>query len=127
MGLAIALTAAEKGATVANYAEVVDLVKTGAPQGAAGEAQITGAVIRDRETGRDVKVRAKAVINATGCFTDGVLKLDEPDLKNLVVPSKGLHVMLPGYFTPPYVAPQAAPAACRCLPLRRNLYFFFFF
>lgn len=104
MGLAIALTAAEKGAVVTNYAEVTGLIKHGAPQGAAGEPQITGAVVRDRETGRSINVRAKTVINATGCFTDGVLKLDEPDLKNLVVPSKGLHVMLPGYFTPPYVS-----------------------
>lgn len=100
MGLAIALTAAERGATVANYVEVTELVKKGAPEGTAGSPKITGAIVRDRETGQDIEVRAKVVVNATGCFTDGVLKLDEPDRENLVVPSKGLHVMLPAYFTP---------------------------
>ena len=45
-------------------------------------------------------MHAKVVINATGCFTDEVLKMDDKDVENVVVPSQGVHVVLPQKFCP---------------------------
>lgn len=40
------------------------------------------------------------VINATGVFTDSVLKMDDPDTKNIVAPSQGVHLILYKVFLP---------------------------
>jgi len=61
---------------------------------------LAGAVIRDLETGSEHQVRARAVINATGVFSDGVRKLDEADAKSVVAASQGSHVVLPKAFLP---------------------------
>jgi glycerol-3-phosphate dehydrogenase len=39
-------------------------------------------------------VKAKAVINATGVFTDTILKMDEPENEMLVAPSQGIHLVV---------------------------------
>ena len=49
-------------------------------------------------SGNEFDVRAKAVINATGPFTDGVRKMDDPSIANICQPSAGVHVILPGYY-----------------------------
>src|SRR5260370_5785303 len=61
---------------------------------------IVGAVIRDLETGSEYQVKARAVINATGVFSDGVRKMDEPDAKTVIAASQGSHVVLPKSFLP---------------------------
>ena len=61
---------------------------------------LAGAVIRDLETGSEHQVRARAVINATGVFSDGVRKMDEPDAKTIIAASQGSHVVLPKAFLP---------------------------
>lgn len=43
-------------------------------------------------------VKAKGVINATGPFCDGVRKMDDPSVKEIVAPSAGTHVILPGFY-----------------------------
>ena len=48
--------------------------------------------------GKVFDVRAKAVINATGPFTDSIRKMDDPKIKNICQPSAGVHVVLPGYY-----------------------------
>jgi len=40
------------------------------------------------------------VINATGVFSDGVRKMDEPDAKTIIAASQGSHVVLPKAFLP---------------------------
>jgi glycerol-3-phosphate dehydrogenase len=40
------------------------------------------------------------VINATGVFSDGVRKMDEPDAKTVVAASQGSHLVLPKAFLP---------------------------
>jgi hypothetical protein len=39
--------------------------------------------------------RLQGVINATGPFSDGIRKLDEPTTKEIVAPSAGVHITLP--------------------------------
>nr|XP_020456337.1 glycerol-3-phosphate dehydrogenase, mitochondrial-like isoform X2 [Monopterus albus] len=98
MNLAIALTAARYGATVANYTEVVHLLKTKDPQ--SGKEKVCGAHCRDVITGQEFDVKAKCVINATGPFTDSLRKMDNEKTKNICQPSAGVHIVIPGYYSP---------------------------
>ncbi|KAI8988874.1 FAD dependent oxidoreductase-domain-containing protein [Pilobolus umbonatus] len=93
MNVTLALTAAEHGATISNHCEVVELLKD-------KHGHIKGAKVKDNMTGDLLTVRAKGVINATGPFTDGVRKMDNTELKNIVAPSSGVHIVLPDYYSP---------------------------
>src|SRR4249920_2499863 len=65
-------TAVDQGATVLNYARVVEV---------------------DQESGRRWTARARVVINATGPFSDAVRRLAEPDVAALIAPSQGIHLV----------------------------------
>ncbi|XP_054827497.1 glycerol-3-phosphate dehydrogenase, mitochondrial [Eublepharis macularius] len=98
MNLAIALTAARYGAATANYTEVVRLLKKTDPK--SGKVRVSGARCRDVLTGQEFDVKAKCVINATGPFTDSVRKMDEQEVANICQPSAGVHIVMPGYYSP---------------------------
>ncbi|KAJ3273409.1 mitochondrial glycerol-3-phosphate dehydrogenase [Terramyces sp. JEL0728] len=105
MNVAIALTAAQHGATIANHVEVVQLHKkprvTLKGQKGFGDEEICAATVRDTLTGETWTVKTKGVINATGPFCDGIRKLDTGiETKEIVAPSAGVHVVLPSYFSP---------------------------
>lgn len=99
MNISLAMTAALYGATVVNHVEVTGLTK--GPDG-----KINGATVKDRitefngKTSEQFNIRAKGVINATGPFTDAIRKFDEPTVQEIVAPSSGVHVVLPGYYSP---------------------------
>ncbi|KAJ2783985.1 mitochondrial glycerol-3-phosphate dehydrogenase [Coemansia javaensis] len=98
MNAALAVTAAAHGAVVANHVEVTSLIKERDAE--TGRERVRGAMLRDNETGDEWAVRAKSVINATGPFSDAVLKMDEPGMADIVAPSSGVHLVLPAYFSP---------------------------
>ncbi|NXP15065.1 GPDM protein, partial [Thinocorus orbignyianus] len=98
MNLAIALTAARYGATTANYTEVLRLLKRTDP--ASGKERVCGVRCRDVLTGQEFDVQAKCVINATGPFTDSVRKMDDEEVPNICQPSAGVHIVMPGYYSP---------------------------
>jgi len=100
--IALALTAATYGATVANHVEVVDLIRSRVTDESGQEKEIvSGAVVRDMLTGKKWEVKAKGVINATGPFADKLRQIDEGEkCENLVVPSSGVHIVLPDYYSP---------------------------
>ena len=56
--------------------------------------------MRDSESGSEYQVKARAVINATGVFSDAIRKMDEPEAKTVVAASQGSHVVLPKAFLP---------------------------
>ncbi|KAI8647856.1 FAD dependent oxidoreductase-domain-containing protein [Parasitella parasitica] len=93
MNVALAMTAACYGATVANHCEVVNLTKD-------KDGIVNGAQLRDNLTGDEWTVRAKGVINATGPFTDGLRKMDNAENLEIVAPSAGVHIILPNYYSP---------------------------
>lgn len=99
MNVSIAMTAALFGATVANHTEVTGLLKD-------DNGKVCGATVKDRiaerngQSGEDITVKAKCVINCTGPFTDSLRKMDAQDVKEIVAPSSGVHVVLPGYYSP---------------------------
>lgn len=90
--LAIALTAAQKGAAVANYVEMVDLIKE--------DGKVVGAVVSDKMTGKTFSIRAKKVIFAGGPFTDELRRKESDDVKRAVRAASGSHIVLPGYLLP---------------------------
>ncbi|WWC86090.1 uncharacterized protein L201_000961 [Kwoniella dendrophila CBS 6074] len=99
MNISLVMTAASHGAIMANHVEVTQLHKRPDPA-RGGEERIYAASVKDRMTGEEWKVRCRGVINATGPFSDGVRKLDEPTTKEIVAPSAGVHITLPNYYGP---------------------------
>jgi len=91
---AIALTAAEEGATIANYVEMIGLVK----DDATGKA--VGITCRDNMTQTEFVVKAKAIVFAGGPFTDGLRTLEDPDCVPAVNAAAGTHIVLPHYYSP---------------------------
>lgn len=87
-GLAIALaqTAQQEGAALANYCAVERFLYDG--------ARVSGAVVRDAASGDAFEIRARAVINAAGVFADAVRRLDDPQCAALLRFSRGSHIVV---------------------------------
>lgn len=84
--IAIARSAIRHGALVANYMAVTDLVRA--------DGQVRGARVRDRLDGSEGTIHAQVVVNATGPWCDSVRRLESPDCRPLLRPTKGVHVMV---------------------------------
>lgn len=93
LAINLAQSILEAGGCAVNYVSVVDLVKK-------EEGQITGAIVKDLETETLHPIKARAVVNATGVFVDGILKMDYPDAKEMVVASQGIHLVIDKKFFP---------------------------
>jgi glycerol-3-phosphate dehydrogenase len=85
--LTVVRTAASFGALAANGAQVVGFLRQG--------ERVTGATVKDVETGRTFEVRAKQVINATGVWTDDTQALADTRGQFHVRASKGIHLVVP--------------------------------
>jgi glycerol-3-phosphate dehydrogenase len=92
LAIELAVTAAKHGATILNYCKANALIKAG--------KKIAGVVIEDIVNHTTYKVKSKAVINATGVFTDAVMQMDEPEKDMLVMPSQGVHLVVDKHFFP---------------------------
>lgn len=96
LALALARTAAREGALVLNHCRVSRLLHDG--------ARVAGFACVDAETGRQRKVRARCVINATGVWADAVRRTDENPrgdaFRPRVQPSRGTHIVLDRAFLP---------------------------
>ncbi len=90
LAINLAQTCVENGGVALNYCKVVSLIKTG--------NKIAGAAVLDKETGNKYKIKAKAVINATGVFVDDIIKMDNAGSKSLIRPSQGIHLVLDKSF-----------------------------
>ncbi len=95
MNVTLALTAAEQGAVVLNYAAMEELTKQ--------DGLVSGALVRDAldDGAASVAVSAKVVVNATGPFVDAVRRLDDPATPDILKTSSGVHIVLAGNFSPP--------------------------
>ncbi|MGH8976543.1 MAG: FAD-dependent oxidoreductase [Acidimicrobiia bacterium] len=84
--LTVAITAADYGAALANYASVVGLDKD-------ARGRITAARIAvDR---REIAVRTRSVVNATGVWADDLRAIDEGQHTGTIRPAKGIHITVP--------------------------------
>jgi glycerol-3-phosphate dehydrogenase len=85
--MALVRTAAAYGAHVASRSRVVGFLREG--------ERVVGAVVRDLEHGRDVEVRARQVVNATGVWTDETQAMVGERGQFKVRASKGIHLVVP--------------------------------
>ncbi|MBS1752111.1 MAG: glycerol-3-phosphate dehydrogenase/oxidase [Bacteroidetes bacterium] len=92
LALNLAQTAAEHGAVVLNYMEVFDLARE--------KDKVSGVFAEDTLSGKEFELKAKAVINATGVFTDDILQMDDERQHHIVSPSQGIHFVVDKKFFP---------------------------
>jgi glycerol-3-phosphate dehydrogenase len=85
--LAVARTAADHGAALANYVTLTGLVKDAA-------GHVTAARVETSD-GEAFEVRTRVVVNATGVWADDVRALDEGRNPSSIRPAKGIHVTVP--------------------------------
>ncbi|MEN2401670.1 glycerol-3-phosphate dehydrogenase/oxidase [Flavobacterium sp. MC2016-06] len=93
LAINLAQTAIEKGACVLNYIKVVNLIKD-------DKNQVIGVEAIDHESGEKYEIKGKAVINATGVFTNAIMKLNDKVYKKYIVPSQGIHLVFDKSFLP---------------------------
>jgi glycerol-3-phosphate dehydrogenase len=85
--VALARTAAAHGALAASRARVVGFTRDG--------ERVTGVMVDDLESGRQLVVRARQVLNATGVWTDETQTMVGERGRFRVRASKGIHLVVP--------------------------------
>ncbi|GGQ47303.1 glycerol-3-phosphate dehydrogenase [Actinomadura coerulea] len=83
----VARTAAQYGAGVATRAEATGFLREG--------ERVTGVRVLDLEGGREIAVRARRVVCATGVWTDGAQAMTGSRPAFAVRASKGVHLVVP--------------------------------
>jgi glycerol-3-phosphate dehydrogenase len=83
----------EKGGICLNYYRVTGLLKD-------EKGSVCGVKATDSLTGIEQEFRAKVVVNATGVFTDDIIRMDQPVMKRTIRPSQGIHLVLDSKFLP---------------------------
>ncbi len=91
LALALARTAAARGALLVNHCPVTGLLQE--------RAQVRGLQWRCAETGLAGELRARCVVNATGVWVDAVRAMDAP-AERMVAPSQGVHLVVDRAFLP---------------------------
>ncbi|AMO23036.1 glycerol-3-phosphate dehydrogenase/oxidase [Ramlibacter solisilvae] len=96
LALALARTAAARGALLVNYCAATALRHEG--------GQVTGLVCRDQESGAVFELKARCVINAAGVWVDEFRQKDGEatgrPVHAMVAPSQGVHVVVDRDFLP---------------------------
>ena len=87
----LAMTAADHGAVLLNYCPATGLLRD-------GEGYVNGVTARDEETGEELTLAARMVVNATGVFTDSIRQMADPNAEQLVVTSQGIHLVFERSF-----------------------------
>jgi glycerol-3-phosphate dehydrogenase len=85
--IAVLRSAWLRGARVVNYVEVIDFERMG--------GVIRGVQATDRLTGRELRIEARQIVNATGPWADVVRRL-AGESEPLLAPSSGVHLVAPG-------------------------------
>uniref|UniRef100_A0A1I8IQQ7 glycerol-3-phosphate dehydrogenase n=1 Tax=Macrostomum lignano TaxID=282301 RepID=A0A1I8IQQ7_9PLAT len=90
MCLSIGLTAAKLGASIANYCEVVEILKSTDPT--TNKEVVSGARVLDALL---AKSSLSKPMNATGPYSDTIRQKENPQKAKIVAPSAGIHITLP--------------------------------
>ncbi len=75
-----------------NYIKVTGLTKA--------NKLVSGVEAECRESGETFEIQGRAVINATGVFTDSIRRMDNKDVHPIIQPSQGVHIVLDKSFQP---------------------------
>jgi glycerol-3-phosphate dehydrogenase len=89
----MARTAANHEASLVNY-----MAATGLRKDSLGKIQ--GVELQDHESATEYFAPARCVINASGPFSDAVMRLDDPVAEPRLAASQGVHIVLPRSFFP---------------------------
>ena len=92
LAIDIAAKAIASGAVALNYMAATGFEKE--------NGKITGVMLKDTITHANYTVKTAAVINATGVFTDEVLRMDNPNQPERVAPSQGIHLVIDKKYFP---------------------------
>lgn len=92
LAITLARTASNFGGVLLNYVNCTGLLKAG--------GRVCGVLARDEETGQELEIASKCVINATGVQVDTLRKADDPSCGKVVAVSQGVHLVLPHDFMP---------------------------
>ena len=96
LALALARTAASRGALLVNYCSATGLLHE--------DGRLVGLRCEDRETGQGYTLRAACVINATGVWVDELRQQDGEvmgrPVRPMVAPSQGVHIVVDRAFMP---------------------------
>lgn len=90
LAITLAQTAVDLGGVVLNYMRVISLIKE--------KNVLVGVTVQDMQTSKIIEIKSKAIINATGVFSDSIRLLDDPQVKNVIQPSQGIHLVLDQSF-----------------------------
>lgn len=88
----LAQTVFDLGGLAINYFKVTGFLKTG--------ETVSGVVAVDAETGREYRISSRAVVNATGVFTDAVRRMEDSHVSRVIAISQGIHIVLDKEFLP---------------------------
>jgi len=88
----LARTAVDHHGVVINYFEVKDLLKS--------KGMVQGVSALDVMDNQEYEIRARVVVNATGVFTDEILKMDDANTPPIIAPSQGVHLVLDQSYLP---------------------------
>ncbi len=96
LALALARTAASRGALLVNYCPARSLIHE--------SGKVVGFVCEDEASGQQFSVRARTVVNATGVWVDTLRQMDGEatgrPVKPIVAPSQGVHIVVDREFLP---------------------------
>ena len=90
MAISLAQSIEDQSGKVINYMSVTNILKK--------NDIIEGVELKDSLSGLKYVIRSKVVINATGVFSDKISKMDQPNSKNKIRPSQGVHIVLEKKF-----------------------------
>jgi len=93
LALNLAQTAADHGALPLNYVKVTGLLKN-------TSGLISGVEALDMVDGARYSINARVVINATGIFTDSIMKMDDEFHVPIIQCAQGIHLVLDKEFLP---------------------------
>ena len=92
LAITLAQTVADLGGVAVNYVKVMSLLKQ--------NNRVVGVAARDLESGEELEVRSRVVVNATGVFSDELRRLDDRTAPELLTLSQGAHLVLDKLFLP---------------------------
>ncbi len=87
----LAQTCVDNGGTVLNYVKVTGLKKD-------EKGILNGLFATDMESGKQLELNAKVIVNATGVFADSIVRMDNSEAPKSIVPSQGVHIILDKKF-----------------------------
>lgn len=86
-------TGHDAGGCFLNYMPVASFIRD-------EQQRISGVTVCDTESGQEYSIRGRAVINATGPFSDTIRSLDDSKQEPMIAPSQGVHLVLPRHLFP---------------------------